>query len=135
MATTAAGSGAGGATDSFGTAGHVRTNFGGAEHVSALVVQPDGRIVAAGGSDGDFALARYLPGGRLDASFGRGGKVRTDVGRAASVSAVAIHPDGKIVAGAGSDGGLTLTRFLPNGRLDRRFGSHGKLLTAVRSSH
>src|SRR5438105_4314231 len=40
---------------------------------SALVLQPDGKLVAAGDSclsACDFALARYLPDGSLDASFG-----------------------------------------------------------------
>ena len=49
------------------------------------MVQADGKIVAAGGGSrtgafADFALARYTTRGRLDASFGRGGKVLTDFG-------------------------------------------------------
>jgi uncharacterized delta-60 repeat protein len=46
--------------------GIVRTDFGGTDRASAMVVQPDGRIVLAGdryreGDDNDFILARYLP--------------------------------------------------------------------------
>src|SRR5206468_6550707 len=64
----------------FGTGGLVRTDFGGIGRASALILQPDGKLVAAGGADGDFALARYNADGSLDASFGAGGLVRTDVG-------------------------------------------------------
>ena len=43
---------------------------------SAVVLQPDGKLVAAGESGAgvtiDFALARYLPDGRLDPTFGIG---------------------------------------------------------------
>jgi hypothetical protein len=43
----------------FGAAGMVTTDFfGGFDSAAALVLQPDGKLVAAGRSDGDFALAR-----------------------------------------------------------------------------
>ncbi len=66
--------------------GRVTTEFGfaGRDSANALIVQPDGRIVAAGRSNvGGFfdpaalALAQYLPDGSLDNSFGVGGKVLT----------------------------------------------------------
>jgi uncharacterized delta-60 repeat protein len=51
---------------------------------SAVVLQPDGKIVAAGttiaNNSDDFALARYNTDGSLDASFGNGGIVATDFG-------------------------------------------------------
>ncbi|HXG91630.1 MAG TPA: delta-60 repeat domain-containing protein [Blastocatellia bacterium] len=65
----------------FGTAGRVTTDFfGGADQASAVAIQPDGKIVAAGfaehpGSAVDFAIARYNADGSLDSSFGVGGKV------------------------------------------------------------
>jgi uncharacterized repeat protein (TIGR01451 family) len=46
------------------------------------VLQPDGKLVAAGGAgtadDSHFALARYHPDGTLDSTFGLGGLVTTD---------------------------------------------------------
>ena len=48
---------------SFGVEGKVTTNFGGSfEAASAVAIQPDGKIVVAGGGGAgvDFALARYL---------------------------------------------------------------------------
>jgi hypothetical protein len=52
---------------SFGAGGSVRTSFGGAGgSASALAIQPDGKLVAAGwsvkGGNEDFALVRYLSG-------------------------------------------------------------------------
>jgi len=84
--------------------------------VNAIAVRPDGRIVAAGtdysrfsfddSSDTDFALARYLPDGTPDTSFGPAGSgvvVRdfTDFrpGNNDEASSLALMPDGKIVVG------------------------------------
>jgi len=47
----------------------------------ALAIQRDGRLVVAGRSaygGWRFALARYTAGGKLDPSFGSGGKVMTN---------------------------------------------------------
>jgi uncharacterized delta-60 repeat protein len=46
----------------FGTGGIVTTNVGGVEGVAALVVQPDGKIIAVGTANNfaDVALVRYL---------------------------------------------------------------------------
>jgi hypothetical protein len=44
----------------FGTRGKVTTDFAGqTDQASALAVQADGKLVAAGLADADFALARY----------------------------------------------------------------------------
>jgi len=90
---------------SFGTGGRVFTDFGGFEEARDIALQPDGRIVAAGFTqrNGDpkstnFAVARYLATGELDASFGSGGLVITDFfGEPDSANAVAIQPAGGIV--------------------------------------
>jgi uncharacterized delta-60 repeat protein len=44
---------------SFGSGGTVVTDFGGTARASRVVVQPDGKSVAVGNANGDFALARY----------------------------------------------------------------------------
>ncbi len=64
----------------FGTGGKVMTDFNGDDDAAfALVLQPDGKLVAAGEAktsrNQDFALARYNANGSLDATFGTGGKV------------------------------------------------------------
>lgn len=132
---------------SFGDAGTVTTRFrrwGGV--ANAIAVQADGKIVAAGGSFGifpKFALARYLPDGTLDASFGGDGRVRTFFTvDGAMGSAVAIQADGKIlVAGAaeavGANGmsGFALARYNPDGSLDATFGADGTVTTDFPGGH
>jgi uncharacterized delta-60 repeat protein len=114
----------------FGTAGVVRTDFGGDDRAEDVALQRDGKIVVAGVGRRDFALARYLRDGRLDRSFGRGGKVRTNLGGRDAAAALAIQPDGKIVAAGASDGDFALVRYLRDGRLDPSFGKRGTARTA-----
>src|SRR3990172_3480045 len=92
---------------SFGSGGTVISDFGGFSAAS-LALQPDGKMVVAGGSGFDFALARYNADGSLDAGFGSGGMVTTDFGDWDGAHAVAIQADGKIVV-AGSFGDIFFT--------------------------
>ncbi|MFJ8631402.1 calcium-binding protein [Streptomyces sp. NPDC093568] len=91
--------------------GKVTTDFGSGtlDRGSDLALQSDGKIVAAGISHADFAVARYTLDGNLDGGFGIGGKVNTDLSNGFdTASAVALQPDGKILASgnAGDDRGL-----------------------------
>ncbi len=71
---------------SFGTDGKVLTDFGlGSGFGGALVIQPDGKIVAAGRAGSDFVVARYNTDGSPDASFGSGGRATTDFGGATAL--------------------------------------------------
>ena len=66
---------------SFGSGGQLTTWFaGGDAWANAVIMQPDGEIVAAGGDSRKFALVRYDTDGSLDDRFGGDGKVRTDFG-------------------------------------------------------
>jgi uncharacterized delta-60 repeat protein len=121
-----------------GGGGTVTTDFGGNDFAWALVLQPDGKLVAAGSAGpagaADFALARYLPDGRPDPTFGMGGRVTTDFGASVDEAfALVLQPDGKLVtAGLSVDGGTfdgALARYLPDGRLDPTFGTGGKVTT------
>jgi uncharacterized delta-60 repeat protein len=102
----------------FGAGGGVVTDFGPGrqDEADAVAVQPDGRIVAAGftrGTDDNFALARYNPNGTLDTGFGSGGLVSTDFGGTNDdATAVAIQPDGKIVAAGAAGSNFALARYL-----------------------
>lgn len=121
---------------SFGHGGRVTTTFGnGDDKAHALLLQPDGKIVVAGGSNqgasgNDFALARYLPSGSLDASFGSGGKVLTAIG-AGSKSEVAYALALQTVAGAarivaaGGEGDFIAAAYRDDGTLDAGFGTGG----------
>ena len=88
----------------------------------SLLVQPDGRIVLAGKTWPEFAtMARLNPDGSLDAGFGAGGFVVDR--RLPTLSALALQPDGRIVAVG--RGGYQLTRYLPNGVPDPGFAGGG----------
>ena len=93
----------------FGRAGKVITDFGRIDAAYDIAVQPNGKIVAVGDSyeqrgtpNGTFALARYTRSGALDQTFGTGGKVTTDFQRPSTAFAVALQPDGRIVAAGGT---------------------------------
>src|SRR5205823_15061950 len=77
-----------------------------------------------------FALARYNRDGSLDESFGSGGKVLTDIGPfGGTAQALAIEPNGKIVAAGDNISGFALVRYNADGSLDSTFGSDGKVFT------
>lgn len=117
----------------FGTGGQVTTLVGGADQINALVIQPDGKLVAAGnvtegGGRSDFVLVRYGPDGRLDQTFGAHGKATTQVSVGfAAANALVLQPDGNLVAAGYTDpdGHFVLVRYTSNGRLDPTFGMNG----------
>jgi uncharacterized delta-60 repeat protein/uncharacterized repeat protein (TIGR01451 family) len=123
--------------------GKVVTDFGGFYDESrGMVLQPDGRIVTVGltqnpvSGDIDFALVRYNPDGSLDAGFGDGGKVTTNVrGDEDYADGVAVQPDGRIVVvGRTSDPQtlnpqFTVVRYNADGTLDTGFGAGGTVVT------
>jgi uncharacterized delta-60 repeat protein len=122
----------------FGSGGRVTTDLMGDDNAEALVVQADGKLVAAGSVNSatafDFALARYQPDGALDPTFDRDGKVTTDFGSSDGAKALALQADGKLVAAGfalrldvGND--FALARYKPNGALDRTFGQAGRVTT------
>lgn len=129
----------------FGTNGWVITDFnGGNDQANAVAVQPDGKIVAAGftrnGTDADFALARYLPDGSLDASFGTGGRVVTKIDLLADIIRdMTIASNGKIVVCGttlasqvfNTPSFFAVARYLSDGSLDLAFGSGGKVVTDI----
>ncbi|MCC6849480.1 MAG: hypothetical protein IT294_13345 [Deltaproteobacteria bacterium] len=122
----------------FGGDGIVVTSVGsGDSRAYAVLVQPNGAIVVAGGAFGsggrDSALVRYLADGTLDSSFGVGGKVITPVAAGTfgdAALAIVRQPDGALVT-AGYAGVMdgtarnTLARHLSNGALDPAFGTGG----------
>ncbi len=126
---------AGGQLDaSFGTGGIVTTDFSGDDSASALLIQPDGQLVAAGRSGSNIALARYGADGALDTTFGDGGRVITPspICCSAGVSTLTLQQDGKLVAGGGAGTptrDFALARYNPNGTLDVRFGTNGTTVT------
>ena len=114
---------------SFGSEGKVITDLGGNEGSDSVALQPDGKIVVAGVSSGNFAIVRYNSDGSLDPSFGSEGKVIIDFGSNESGGNIAIQPDGKIVMAGESAGNFAISRYNSDGSLDSSFGTEGKLTT------
>jgi len=124
---------------SFGVGGVTTTDFGGSEQVNAVILQADGKIVAAGytlpsGLPGDFALARYNPDGSLDTTFGTAGKVTTDLGSFDLGFDAEATGDGKIVVSGRNGDNFALARYDANGALDPTFGTGGKVTTDLGGS-
>lgn len=98
----------------------------------------DGRILvgyANLGQPGDWMVARFLPDGRLDRSFGPHGVVTRDLGEAyRTPPRIVVRPDGRVVVAFEAETGenesahawvdlLALTR---RGRPDANFGEAGR---------
>jgi uncharacterized delta-60 repeat protein len=104
-----------------------------------MAVQDDGAIVLAGYGGkppGDFVVARFRGNGKPDKSFGGDGSVFTAFGkRAAFAHAVAIGPSSKLVVAGYRDSApndkFALARYRSSGKLDRGFGSGGKVITEL----
>jgi uncharacterized delta-60 repeat protein len=130
-----------GAPDNGFSGGHMTVDFGGSfEGANALLVQPDGKIVVAGTTDAggtdDFAIARLGTDGKLDPTFGDGGKATLDFGASDDqATALALQQNGKIVVvgqrkkGQGANlADIAVARLQPNGTKDPSFGSGGQTL-------
>jgi uncharacterized delta-60 repeat protein len=123
----------------FGAGGIITTTLGTRAEAYALVLQGDGKLVAAGVGQGQFTagfgLARYLPGGTLDTSFAGTGTLVTNLnGYEAQAQAVAVDAAGHVLAAGytqtvatGQD--AALVRYNAGGSLDPGFGSGGKVIT------
>jgi uncharacterized delta-60 repeat protein len=115
----------------FGEDGKVTVHAGG-HGARAMVVQPDGMIVAAG----EFSLARFTPEGAPDPAFGGGAPITTGLstGFFDDASDVAVQADGKIVVvgianGATDDFGIE--RYKTDGTPDEMFGEAGRVVTDI----
>lgn len=110
----------------------------------ALTLQSDGKIVATGSqhswgqSTSMGLIARFMPDGSLDTSFGSGGVVLTAI----QPNDIAVQNDGKIVIGGSVDGpnpslwspSPAAARFLADGSIDTSFSSDGVAVGPIDSS-
>jgi uncharacterized delta-60 repeat protein len=128
----------------FGTSGHVIIAPGGSTNATAyaVAVQPDGKILVGGyaslGGIQKWVVLRYTAAGVLDTSFGSSGIATIPIGSAAAnLWALAVQPDGRILAAGSADNGsgldFALARLTASGALDSTFGSGGKCITALAS--
>jgi uncharacterized delta-60 repeat protein len=96
-----------------------------------LGLAPDGKILVAGYSADDFAVARLMPDGSLDPDFdGDTGTGDGIVHTALTPSwddphFVGIDSKGRIVVGGNGGGDIIIARYLPDGKLDKSFAGDG----------
>lgn len=113
------------------------------DRVEDVAVQDDGKIIvvgwAQGGTNVDAVVARVLPDGQLDATFGSGGKIREsfDLGGGNNdfFEAVAIQDDGRIVVAGTVDQptgetDMIVVRYLETGARDASFGAGGQRIVS-----
>src|SRR5262245_54374218 len=109
----------------FGSGGLAAVNIPGHPNtfVNTMAVQPDGKVVVAGGNGNAFAVARFNPNGTLDSSFGSGGFVAHSFSVfSTQVHAIAVQPDGKIVLAGSDPFDWYVGRINANGSLDDNTG-------------
>jgi uncharacterized delta-60 repeat protein len=132
---------------SFGANGLVITNIDQKAEARVLLLQTDGKIIAAGWawtSDPYHlycVLARYTAAGQLDPTFGTGGIVRTNIFEYhTQIYALGLQADGKIIAaGSATDRDVPypasrflLVRYNANGSLDTTLNTTGIVTTLIR---
>jgi uncharacterized delta-60 repeat protein len=101
--------------------------------LGAIVIQSDGRIVAAGSEGAKVVVVRLTSDGEADGTFGNGGMVnvnaltaRTDLGEQDHSEGLALASDGGIlVANRTAGGHFGLVRLVTTGTVDQAFGVKG----------
>jgi uncharacterized delta-60 repeat protein len=135
----------------FGSGGKVDivTNGSQTDKMTAMLVQPDGKIVVVGYTspptvpNENFITLRYNADGTEDTSFGLSGRIVTDFeGHFDRATAVLLQRDDKIVVvgqaqieklvdlgpihALVTDQDFAAVRYLPDGSTDQAFGTNGK---------
>ena len=118
----------------FGAGGIAYTNIlnatNGNESASAVVLQPDRKIIVSGNAGGFSCIYRYNSDGSLDDSFDKDGKLFFPKW---GIAGIALQADGKLVAvgsvSNGTDLDFAIIRFNTDGTIDNEFGTGGEVLT------
>ena len=127
--------------NTFGINGIITTPIGASnDRVRSVLIQPDGKIIAAGFSsnilNNNFALVRYNTNGNIDNTFGTNGIVTTQIGPSDDIAtSEALQNDGKIILAGylrnGSNDDFALVRYKADGNPDSTFGSNGVVITPI----
>lgn len=106
------------------------------ETIYDLAIQADGKHVIVG-SSADVTgtqmplISRFSADGQNDHSFNNGFPLILDAPNGGDFQAVAIQPDGKIIAAGNVTEDVRVSRFHPDGTLDNSFGSGGHVTLAL----
>lgn len=122
--------------ETFGSAQGVLLDLGAQDQDQAHSVhlQPDGKVLLSGLIEDAIGygvlVARLLPNGTLDATFGNGGFVKLTLAVDDwAVPTLDLQPDGRIVVGVenseATNPRVRVFRLLPDGALDSSFGTNG----------
>lgn len=126
--------------NSFGNGGIVNTSIGNSSMPFSIQIQPDGKIIAAGGVKANLnppfqyhsLIVRYNADGTPDTSFGTGGIVITIAdSNEDGISSIVLQPDGKIIAGGYAWNQFLLMRYQTDGTLDTTYGTGGIVKTSI----
>jgi uncharacterized delta-60 repeat protein len=81
----------------FGNHGAVNTGI----DIKALLLQSNGKLIAGGGLNGDFAVARFTANGKVDPTFGISGRDTADFGGNESIVNLGIAGERLMAYGSG----------------------------------
>ena len=107
---------------------------------NSTLIQPDGKIIVAGGGRGyagraqtENVILRFNADGTPDASFGNNGEVHVQFFSGSTVRGLALQKDGKIIVGlitSTIEGyvDFAVMRLNHDGSLDSTYGENGKLV-------
>jgi uncharacterized delta-60 repeat protein len=117
---------------SFGGTGMVATGAAdGDDYADRLIVQPDGKLLVLGTSEGgetQSIVRRFGTDGKVDQSFGDGGVAAPDFSGSDQPAGFAVQPDGKILVAATTipDYEFGAARLDSNGAIDPSYANGGK---------
>jgi uncharacterized delta-60 repeat protein len=125
-----------GALDTSFSGNGIQTAFVGGAAAQAVAIDAQDRILVAGstiGAETDVAIARLLPRGAPDRTFGGDGRVRIDLGASDRAMDVAATPDGGVVVVgqrvASQGTAWFVIRLRSDGARDTSFGGDGVVVT------
>jgi len=118
----------------FGIGGRTTVDLGATDDIAyGLALGPDGSIVLAGGSAGNFGFAKLNSTGAIDEGFGIDGRQLFDLGGTDVAGGVAVQSDGKVVAAGSTDSRVAAVRLTAAGEADSSFSGDGLMLDGVAS--
>lgn len=123
--------------NTFGTNGMVISDLGESFYFTDVIIQPDGKSLAAGISYSNnnytAVVARYQTNGNLDSTFSVNGMLKYGVPYE-GLRDIALQIDGKILIAGQSNISSNVMRFNANGSIDNTFDGDGILNTDISAS-